>query len=48
VTDDDRLMAYAERTLEDGCTNCGFSLTYCRCVNYLDGTDQHCCDTCSH
>lgn len=47
MSDHDRLMAYAERVLEDGCQSCGFSRVYCHAVAYIEGPPARCCDNCS-
>lgn len=48
MSDTDRLLAYGERILEDGCTHCNYSKVYCHCVNYIEGNNARCCDQCSH
>lgn len=48
MSDHDRLMSYAERVLEDGCTNCNHSKVYCSCVAYIEGGSARCCGECSH
>lgn len=46
MSDTDRLLSYAERVLEDGCTACNYSKVYCHCVMYIDG--KPCCSACTH
>lgn len=51
MADDDRLLntltnQNAVRRLADGCSACGFSEVYCRCVIYLDRGP--CCEACDH
>lgn len=48
MSDHDRLMAYAERVLEDGCESCNHSKVYCHCVTYIEGNGALCCTACSH
>lgn len=48
MSDDDRLLATAERILDDACLSCDRSKVYCRCVMYIDGDNLKCCPSCSH
>ena len=48
MSDDDRLLNYAARVVDDGCSACHYSKVYCRCVAYIEGGDARCCPSCSH